>query len=109
MTMRNYLKEKLREAIPLEGHRLRVTFTDGFSREVDLAPLLKEGPLYEPLRDLQNFRAVTISRHGVPQWPDDFDLSPGALRAWCEAGKLLSVEETDQWVEAHSAVPERAA
>ena len=107
--MRNYLKEKLREAVPLEGHRLRVTFIDGFSGEVDLAPLLDEGPLYEPLRSLQNFRAVTISRHGVPQWPGDFDLSPGALRAWCEAGRLLSVEETDRWVERHSAFPEKAA
>jgi hypothetical protein len=107
--MRNYLQEKLREALPLEGYRLRITFLDGFSGEVDLAPLLDEGPLYEPLRDLQCFRAVKISRHGVPEWPDDFDLSPGALRAWCEAGRLLSVDETDQWVEQHSGSPERVA
>jgi hypothetical protein len=107
--VRNYLKEKLREDAPLEGHRLQVTFTDGFSGEVDLAALLDEGPLYEPLRDLQNFRAAKISRHGVPQWPEDFDLSPGALRAWCEAGRLLSVEETDRWIEQHPAFPEKAA
>jgi hypothetical protein len=107
--MQNYLKERLREAIPLQGHRLRVTFNDGFSGEVDLTPLLDEGPLYEPLRDPQNFCAVTISSHGVPQWPGDFDLSPGALRAWCEAGRLLSVEETDNWVEQHSVSPEKAA
>jgi hypothetical protein len=107
--MKNYLTEKLREADPLDRHRLRITFIDDFTGEVDLSPLLDEGPLYEPLRDLENFRAVTISRHGVPQWPGDFDLSPGAIRAWCEAGRLLSVEETDEWVRQHSGASVRAA
>jgi hypothetical protein len=107
--MQNYFAEKVRVIRPLEGRRVRVTFDDGFEAEVDLAPLLDEGPLYQPLRDENSFRAVTVSRHGVPVWPDDFDLSPGSLRAWCEAGRLLSIEATDQWVEAHSTSSGKAA
>jgi hypothetical protein len=107
--MENYFTEKVRSIRPLDGRRVRVTFADGFEGEVDLALLIDEGPLYEPLRDEENFRAVTVSRHGVPEWPGDFDLSPGSLRAWCEVGRLLSLEETDQWVDAHSTSPGKAA
>jgi len=53
------------------AHRLALTFTDGFAAEIDLAPLLDWGPLYEPLRDEANFRKVTVSPHGVPEWVDD--------------------------------------
>ena len=64
----------------------------------------------EPLRDEANFRKVTVSPHGVPQWvDDDFDLSPGALRAWCEMGKVVSLDETDKWIDAHCAAPQRVA
>jgi hypothetical protein len=107
--MQSYLAEKVQSIRALDGRRVHVVFTDGFEAEVDLAPLLDEGPLYAPLRDEGNFRAVIVSRHGVPTWPDDFDLSPGSLRAWGEAGRLLSVEETDRWVEKHSMKSGKAA
>jgi len=108
--MENYFKEEVRTAKPLGGHRLALIFGDGFGAEIDLAPLLDWGPLYEPLRDEANFRKVTASPHGVPEWvEDDFDLSPGTLRVWCEIGKVVSLDETDKWIEEHCAAAQRVS
>jgi hypothetical protein len=106
--MNNYLTEELRNAEPSGGHRLRLTFTDGYSAELDLAPILNWGPIYEAIRNPDVFRQVTV-RHGVPEWPGDFDFSPGTLRAWCEAGRVMSLDETDEWVRSHSSPREQAA
>jgi hypothetical protein len=108
--MENYFNEKIRAARPLGGRRLALTFSDGFAAEIDLTPLLDWGPLYEPLRNVANFQKVTVSPHGVPEWlEDDFDLSPGTLRAWCEIGKILSLDETDKWIDSHCASASKAA
>jgi len=106
--MINYLTEELRTAEPLDGHSLRLTFTDGYSAEIDLSPILNWGPIYEAIRDPENFRQVTV-RYGVPEWPGDFDFSPGTLRAWCEAGKIMSLDETDAWVRSHCSTRQQAA
>jgi hypothetical protein len=102
----NYLTLKVARIETLGGYRLRVSFTDGFAATVDLAPLLDEGPIFAPWRDAGFFARVRVER-GVPVWSDDLDLSPGSLRAWCEAGRVLSVAETDAWVARH-AEPESA-
>jgi len=97
----NYFTEKLTKMEPAPGYRVRVQFEDGFKAELDLSPLLDEGPIFAPLRDPAFFGAVQLDR-GVPVWSDDVDLSPGSLRAWAEAGRVLSVEETDEWVARNS-------
>lgn len=103
--MESYFTEEVRTAKPLGGHRLALAFADGFDAEINLAPLLDWGPLYEPLRDETNFQRVTVSPHGVPQWvDDDFDLSPGTLRAWSEIGKVVSLAETDKWIDTHCTI-----
>jgi hypothetical protein len=106
--MKDYFEEKVSAIRPLDGRRVRVVFYDGFEREVDLAPLIGKGPLYEPLRADENFRAVTVDQ-GVPTWPGDFDLSPGTLRVGCEVGRFMDWQETDQWIDQHYGSPERAA
>ena len=106
--MIDYLTEELRSAEPLGGHRLRLTFADGYSAEIDLAPVLNWGPIYEAIRTPEDFRQVKI-RHGIPEWPGDFDFSPGTLRAWCEVGRIMSLAETDVWVRDHSAAGKQAA
>lgn len=88
---------KIAHLEPLGGLRLRVAFADGFTAAVDLAPLLEEGPIFAPWRDAAFFASVRVER-GVPVWSDALDLSPGSLRAWCEAGRVLTIEETDSWV-----------
>ena len=106
--MNRYFTETVTAIEAFGGHRVRVTFQDGFTGEVDLTPLLDCGPIFEPLRDESVFRQVTVA-NGAPLWPDDLDLSPGALRAWCEAGKFMDYEETDAWIEQHITAPERVA
>jgi hypothetical protein len=106
--MNNYLTEELRTAEPLGGHRLRLTFTDGYSAEIDLSPILDWGPIYEAIRNPEDFRQITV-RYGVPEWPGDFDFSPGTLRAWCEIGKILTLDETAKWVRENTAPARQVA
>jgi hypothetical protein len=84
--------ERLTSAPPLGGHRLALTFADGFTALLDLEPAL-EGPLFAPLLDPAAFHAVTIE-DGVPVWPGGVDIDSATLRIWAESGRVLSVEET---------------
>jgi hypothetical protein len=84
--------ERLTSALPLGGHRLALTFADGFTASLDLEPAL-EGPLFAPLLDPAAFRAVTVE-DGVPVWPCGADMDPSTLRIWAESGRVLSDEET---------------
>jgi len=106
--MNRYFTDRITAIEAIGGHRVRVTFRDGFVGEVDLAPLLDCGPIFEPLRDVAFFKQVTVD-HGAPLWPGDLDLSPGSLRAWCEAGKFMDYDETHEWIEIHAGKPEEVA
>lgn len=65
--------------IPLEGSRLRLTFTDAVVREVDLSGDLW-GPLAEPLQDPDYFRQVRVDPElGTVVWPNGYDLDPDVL------------------------------
>ncbi len=64
---------------PLEGFRLRLTFTDGLVREVDLSGDLW-GPMAEPLQDPAYFHRVSVdSELGTVVWPNGYDLDPDVL------------------------------
>ncbi len=64
---------------PLEGFRLRLTFTDGLVREVDLSDDLW-GPMAEPLQDPDYFRQVRVDpESGTVAWPNGYDLDPDVL------------------------------
>ena len=99
-----YLLEKVTAAAALGAQRIRVTFADGFTADIDLAPLIDFGPVFEPLRDPRIFGIFHV-RHGALEWSDDLDLSPGSLRAWCEAGRVLNLTDTDAWIQDHSRAP----
>ena len=106
----NYYQQRVTKVEPLGGYRLRVTFADGFTGEVELAPLLNCGPIFQPLRDRDFFARVSVEKDfGSLIWPGDLDLSSGSLRAWCEAGRFMDYEETDAWVEQHTSTPEKVA
>ena len=60
---------------------LRLTFNDGVSKEVDLAPLL-HGQVFLPLRDAGFFRRVHLDPvAGTVVWPNGADFAPEALHA----------------------------
>ncbi len=64
---------------PLEGWRLRLTFTDDLVREVDLSEDLW-GQMAEPLRDPDYFRQVRVDPElGTVVWPNGYDLDPDVL------------------------------
>ena len=69
---------RIRRAMALDDHRLRLTLTNGDVVERDIAAVLW-GPVFEPLRgDQARFRAVAV-RAGTVTWPGDLDLDPDVL------------------------------
>lgn len=63
----------------LSGLTLRVGFSDGLERDLDLEPMLSSGVL-EALRDPAVFAAVAVDRiAGTLVWPDAIDLDPDVL------------------------------
>jgi hypothetical protein len=70
---------------PLDGFRLRLTFTDGLVREVDLSQDLW-GMMAEPLQDPAYFRQVRVDPElGTVVWPNGYDLDPDVLHGDHEA------------------------
>ena len=61
-------------------HRVRVSFEDGLSAEVDLSYLLDYGGVFEPLRDIGYFRQLRADPEaGTIVWPNEADIAPEAL------------------------------
>jgi len=60
-------------------YSLRLTFSDGSTKQVNALPLL-EGPIFEPLRDPVYFAAMTLDPIcGTVVWPNGADFAPEAL------------------------------
>ena len=65
-------------------YRLRIEFADGLSRTIDFR-LVLEGELYDPLRDLSLFNAVSLdSEVHTIVWPNGADFDPATLHDWPE-------------------------
>jgi len=59
-------------------------------REINLEPVLY-GELYEPLRDHDFFRQVTVDAEaGTIVWPNGADFDPDLLFAWDEHVKAFA-------------------
>jgi len=75
---------------PIEKFTVRLKFTDGTQKEIDLEPFLR-GPIFDPLRsDLKAFRSVRVDdRMGTIFWDNGADIDPDVLYydlkpAWVE-------------------------
>ncbi len=67
------------DAEALGGLRVRLTFSDGLVRELDLDPML-EGGVLRPLRDPSEFASVVVDKvAGTVAWPSGIDLDPDVL------------------------------
>lgn len=63
----------------LAHYKLRLGFSDGISREIDLAGTLR-GPVFEPLADPEFFARVQVDDDlGTVVWPNGADLDPLVL------------------------------
>jgi hypothetical protein len=70
---------RVKSVEPLDGYVLRLQFSDGTTRVVDLERELW-GPIFEPLRDRSVFRQVTVdSELGTIVWPNGADMDPDVL------------------------------
>ena len=71
---------RIRVVEPLQDFRVRLEFTDGTTKEIDLQRYL-HGPIFEPLRtDLQAFRSVKVDpRMGTLVWDNGADIDPDVL------------------------------
>lgn len=73
---------EIRAVEHLGGHRLRLTFADGLTGDVDLtARFVKPvGPMFEPLCDVEYFAQVAVDEElGTVVWPNGADLAPEVL------------------------------
>ena len=64
----------------LDGLQVRLVFTDGTEKTVDLSPYL-HGPIFDPLkRDPAKFRQVKVDPElGTIVWPNGADVCPDVL------------------------------
>lgn len=71
---------RIQDVAPLDDFRVRLVFTDGSSKQMDLEPYLR-GPVFEPLRkDLSQFRQVQVDPElGTIVWPNGADIDPDVL------------------------------
>ena len=70
------------------GYRLHLCFNDGAEGEVDVGAEL-EGPVFEPLRDLNLFRSFTLVGHTV-EWPNGADFAPEFLHELLHASTVAA-------------------
>ncbi len=64
-----------------EGQTLHVTYTDGVSVHIDLAPLIEPGTVFAVLADPELFRAAEVGSRGRSVvWTGGLDLDADALR-----------------------------
>ena len=71
---------RISAVVPLGNYRVRLGFTDGSERDVDLEPYLR-GPIFEPLRqDPTLFAAVQVDPElRTIVWPNGADIDPDVL------------------------------
>ena len=63
----------------LREFTLRIEFSDGSVRDVDLSEEL-DGEIFEPLRDPRLFSRVTVNPEtGTIEWPNGADMAPEFL------------------------------
>ena len=81
---------RMKTVAVLEGFCVRLEFTDGTRKEMDLQPYLR-GPIFEPVRSNPKlFRSVKVDkRMGTIVWDNGADMDPDVLYlglkpAWME-------------------------
>ena len=63
----------------VKDYELRIEFTNGVAKDVDLRNELY-GPIFEPLRDPELFRQVRLNEEtGTVEWPNGADFAPEFL------------------------------
>ncbi|MGK5091244.1 DUF2442 domain-containing protein [Deltaproteobacteria bacterium TL4] len=75
--MNNYIPTVI-EAIYVKDYTIEVEFDNGTKRTVDCSPYIKEGPIFEPLKDKEYFKHFFVDGCTV-SWPNGADIAPETL------------------------------
>jgi hypothetical protein len=69
------------EVVPLDGLRIRATFSDGAVKEIDLTDLMAKGRVFAPIRDRREiFEKISVNPETrTVEWPNQVDLDPEVL------------------------------
>jgi hypothetical protein len=72
---------KIQAVEPLDGHWLRLEFSDGAIKDVDLGDVLAQGGVFAPIRDRRDvFEQVRVNPESQTiEWPGEIDLDPEVL------------------------------
>lgn len=77
----------------LGDHRLRLTFNDGLVRDLNFAPVLDLGGVFDPLHDPAYFATASVDpTNGTICWPNGVDLDPDVLHGDAEPASGTSCE-----------------
>ena len=88
---------RITEAEPMGGFAVRLTFTDGLVRELDLEPLMTDGVLAE-LRDPDVFASLHVDAvTGTIAWSNGVDLDPDVLHGDYEPAQGPGPRLLDQY------------
>lgn len=72
---------RITDVEPLEGHRIRATFSDGAIKDIDLTHVMARGGVFAPIRDRREvFEQVRVNPESeTVEWPGEVDLDPDVL------------------------------
>ena len=72
---------KIHDVEPLAGYWLRILFSDGAVKDVDLGELLARGGVFSPIRENREvFEQVRVNPETKTiEWPGEVDLDPDVL------------------------------
>ncbi len=93
MPLRQFIRVQSVE--PREPWHVRVVFTNGEQRDIDLVPYIADGPMFEPVRnDIAFFQAAHVEG-GTIAWPNGADIDPdvlyyGGLPPWAKEQKTTA-------------------
>lgn len=79
---------------PLAGHCLRLRFSDGAVKDVDVSGLLGRGGVFAPISDDRSlFEQVRVKAESrTIEWPGDVDLDPDVLYGRAEPASGAPIE-----------------
>ncbi len=70
---------RVQSAEPLPALHMRVVFTNGEQREMDLTPYIATGSIFAPVRADPIFFASVVVDGGTLTWPNGADIDPDVL------------------------------
>jgi hypothetical protein len=88
---------RVQSVTPLNDRVVRVVFTNGEQRDIDLSPYIAGGPIFEPVRNDSTFFQSVQVEGGTIAWPNGADIDPDVLYydgppPWASERSISAVE-----------------